>query len=142
MEYRPTAPARRPRAVYDECGDIILGWFTRVATFLLLLGILAFESISLATAHMSGADVANKVALAAADAYATKHNAAAAYAAAQGEATAHKAELVAKDFRISTDGAVDLAVTQTATTLFLYRTKQTAKWAIVKSSGHANARNG
>jgi hypothetical protein len=127
--------------VYDDRGDIILGWFTRVATFLLLLGIIAFEGISLVTAHMSGADTANQVALAAADAYAPKHNVKAAYAAAEQEAINHKAELLPKEFRISADGDVDVAIKMTATTLFLYRTEATAKWAVVKSAGHASGQN-
>jgi hypothetical protein len=127
--------------VCDDRGDIILGWFTRVATFLLLLGIIAFEGISVGAAHINGADVANQVAVASAEAYAPKHSVKAAYAAAEQEALAHKAELLPKDFVISADGSVDLAIKMTATTLLLYRTPATAKWAVVKSGGRASGRN-
>jgi hypothetical protein len=140
MAYARTGVSWRGRAAYDERGDIILGWFTRVATFLLFLGIIAFEGLSLVSAHMNGADVANQVALAAADAYAPKHNAKAAYAAAEKEAVDHKAELLPDEFAIGADGSVDVAIKTTATTLFLYRTDSTAKWAIVKSGGHSNGR--
>jgi hypothetical protein len=140
MAYTRTGVSWRGR-VFDDRGDIILGWFTRVAVFLLLLGIVAFEGISLATAHLNGVDTANQVALAGAEAYAPRHNAEAAYAAAAKEATAHKAELLPDNFTISADGSVDVAIKTTATTLFLYRTDATAKWAVIKSGGHANAQN-
>lgn len=138
MANRRTCVAWRERWTYDDRGDIILGWFTRVATFLLLLGILAFEIISLATAHVSGTDVADKVALAARDAYATKKNPDAAYAAAEVAAVENQAQVDPESFFIADNGSVDLKINKTATTLFLYRTDATAKWAVVTSSGHAN----
>ncbi|MDQ1709435.1 MAG: hypothetical protein QOG49_820 [Frankiaceae bacterium] len=134
----PTGVARRGRAAYDDRGDIILGWFTRVATFLLLIAIIGFEGISVVTAHINGADTADQVALAAADAYAPKHNVKAAKAAAEAAAIEHHADLKSKDIMIAADGSVDVTITTTATTLFLYRTDATAKWAVVKSGGHAN----
>jgi hypothetical protein len=140
MAYARTGVSWRGR-VYDDRGDIILGWFTRVATFLLLLGIVAFEGISLVTAHINGADTANAVALAAADAYAPRHSVKAAYAAAEGEAIKHNAELLPDEFVVSADGSVEIAIKSTATTLFLYRTSATAKWAVVKSAGHASGQN-
>lgn len=140
MEYARTGVSWGGRG-HDDRGDIILGWFTRVATFLLLLGIVAFEGISVGTAHVNGADTANSVALAAAEAYAPKHNVKAAYAAAETEAVQHKAELLPDQFAIAADGSVDIAIKTTATTLFLYRTERTAKWAVVKSSGHASGQN-
>ena len=125
---------------YDDRGDIILGWFTRVAVFLLLLGIIAFEGISLVSARFSATDEANQVAMAAADAYAPKKSAKAALAAAEDEATSLKVDLLADKFVITDDGSVDVSISKTATTLFLYRTEKTAKWAIVTSSGHASGR--
>lgn len=141
MAYTPAGVSWRDRATHDDRGDIILGWFTRVATFLLLLGIVAFEGISLVAARFNGPDVANQVAIAAADAYAPKHSVKAAYAAAERVAIDNKADLLRTEFSISGDGSVDLTIKTTATTLFLYRTNSTAKWAVVKSSGHANGQN-
>jgi hypothetical protein len=141
MAYSSMGVSWRGRLSYDDRGDIILGWFTRVAAFLLLLGILAFEGISVGTAHVNGADIANQVALVAAEAYAPKHSVKAAYAAAEQEAIDHKAELVPNEFVVTDDGSVELAIKTTATTLFLYRTESTAKWAIVKSGGHASGQN-
>lgn len=138
MAQASTGKSRRARRAYDDRGDVILGWFTRVAVFLLFIGIVAFESISLVTAHFNGADEATKVAAAAADAYAPRKSEKAAYAAAVQEALDLKVELVEEEFVISEDGSIDLSISQVAPTLFLFRTDQTAKWAIVKSDGHAN----
>lgn len=140
MAYTSAGESRRDRMAYDDRGDIILGWFTRVAVFLLLLGIVAFEGISLVSARFSGSDEANQVAVAAADAYAPRKSVKAALAAAEDQAAALKVDLVADKFLITDDGSIDLSISKTATTLFLYRTQQTAKWAVVTSSGHASGR--
>lgn len=139
MAYKAPGVTWRGRE-YDDRGDIILGWFTRVAVFLLLLGIIAFELISLASARVNASGVANDIAIAAADAYAPRKSVKAAYTAAELKATESSVELVEDEFTISEDGSVDVAITSTATTLFLYRTSQTAKWAVIKSSGHASSR--
>lgn len=130
------------KVTFDDRGDIILGWFTRVATFLLLLGIVAFECISLVTARFNGEDIAGTVATAAAEAYGPRRDARAAYAAAEDSALAQSAELDPDSFTISPEGVVDLKVTTTATTLFLYRTESTAKWAVVTSGGRAQRPTG
>lgn len=138
MAYASTGVSWRNRAAYDERGDILLGWFVRIVTFLLLLGIVGFELISLLTARVQGADTADQIAVAAADAFAPKKSEKAAYAAAEAAAIELKAELIPDQFVVTEDGSVDLKVRKVATTLFLYRTDATAKWAIIESEGHAN----
>jgi hypothetical protein len=131
---------RRRAGARDDRGDIILGWFIRVAVFLLFLGILAFEGLSLVTARINGTDLAQQAAGEAAEAFQSRRTEEAAYAAAEEFAIEHDAELNPDKFVVSTDGAVDLEIKTTATTLFLFRTDATAKWAVVRSSAHANPR--
>ncbi|MEO6713154.1 MAG: hypothetical protein ABIM89_06965 [Mycobacteriales bacterium] len=137
MAHSTVEPVAR-RDVHDERGDIILGWFTRVAVFLMLIGIVAFECISLVTARVNGADLAGQIASAAADAYAQSKDVDTAYAAAETKAIEGHAEISRDTFVVRRDGSVDVEVQKTATTLFLYRTDTTAKWAVVHSEGHAN----
>lgn len=125
---------------FDDRGDIILGWFTRVAVILLLIGIVAFEAISLTQARVRSGEIANQIAVAAADAYAPRKSVEAAYDAADREAISAKVELIEDEFVISDDGSIDLGIRTTATTLFLYRTSQTAKWAEMTATGHANGK--
>jgi hypothetical protein len=118
-------------------GDIVLGWLTRVVVLIGLLGLMVFEGISLVSAHVSGTDMANEVALHASEAYLNKHSPKAAKMAAETEASKHHAEVVKNSLTIGKDGTVTLRVRRSATTLLLYRTKQTAKWTVVVSEGHA-----
>ena len=64
----------------------------------------------------------------------------AAYDAAEREAVAANVELIEDEFVISDDGSIDLGIRHTATTLFLYRTSQTAKWAVMNANGHASGK--
>jgi hypothetical protein len=131
---------RRRAEGRDDRGDIVLGWFARVIVFLLFIGILAFESLSLVTTRVNSVDIAQQAAIAGAEGYAAGKTWEAAYAAAEKVAIERDAELLPDEFVVTREGAVDLALTKTATTLFLYRTEATGKWAVTKVSAHANAR--
>ncbi len=131
---------RRRAGARNDRGDIVLGWFTRVIVFLVFLGIVAFESLSLVTTRINSIDIAEQAAIAAAEGYASGKTREAAYAAAEKVAIERNVELLPDEFLVTEDGAVDLAVTKTATTLFLYRTDTTAKWAVAKVSAHASPR--
>jgi Tfp pilus assembly protein PilX len=120
-------------------GDIVLGWLTRVIVLVALLGLLVFEGISLVSSRISGTDMANQVALAASEAYLPDHSTKAAKMAAETEAARHRAEVVKNSLKISKDGTVTVEVRHTATTLLLYRTKRTAEWTVVVSTGKARS---
>ena len=131
---------RRIRVGGDaERGDIVLGWLTRVVVLVALLGLLTFEGIALVSARLSGTDLANAVAMEASEAYLVKRSVKAAKMKAETEAGKRGAEVVKGSLAVRQDGTVQLKLRHTATTLLLFRTKQSAKWTVVVSDGHARS---
>lgn len=125
-------------------GDIVLGWLVRVVLLLGLLALFVFEGLSLVTAKVSGTDMANQVAYEASESYLStrgteKARLKAARMAAETKAAEHAAEVVTNTFTVQEDGTVKLKIRRTATTLLIYRTKQTAALAVIVSDGHARS---
>jgi hypothetical protein len=141
---RRTVARRIDHGGAPDRGDIVLGWLVRLVAGLSLLGLFVFEGLSLATARVNGTDVANQIALEASEAYLNTHakeaaRVNAAQMAAETEAAKHGAEIVKKTLKVQKSGAVQVRIRRTATTLLLYRTKQTAQLTIVESEGNARS---
>ena len=124
--------------MHDERGTIIVGWLTKVALVLTVLGIFGFDLVSVATTKMSAADDASRAASEAADVYAdTKGDVAEAYAAALDYAEDHGGTIDPKDFVVDDDGTIHVKLVKTATTLIFYRNGTSKKWAHVVADGTA-----
>lgn len=114
---------------------MILGWFTKIAVVLGVFGVLSFDGVSVAVAKMNAQDTADTAAGVGAEAWTSSHDVRQAYKAAVDYAEEHNAHIAAKSFTVAPDGTVRLTLTTDATTVLLYRTKTTRKWAHVVASG-------
>jgi hypothetical protein len=116
---------------------MVTGWLTRLVATLAILGIIAFDAISVAGAHFQASDDADHAAQAAATAY---HQPAAtesdAFLAAE-KALSGNETVVKGSFQISADGTVTLRVRRTAKSLVLHLWSATRGWAVVTESGSA-----
>jgi hypothetical protein len=122
---------RGPRG---EQGDVVLGWLTKLAVVLGILGLIAFDGISLAQARFQAADHATTAAIAAADDYKANHDLQLAYNAALATLGADET-IEAKTFQILTDGTVTLRLHHTATTLIVSRIGPLKHWAEAVETG-------
>src|SRR6476646_4112317 len=99
-------------------GDIVLGWLVRVVALLAVVGVMAFDGLSIASSRLSIEDQASDAARAAADTWATGHNAQNAFDSAWRSATEANAtnELNPKTFSVDRSGIAHVTVTRTAPT--------------------------
>lgn len=116
-------------------GDVILGWFTKIAVVLALFGVMTFDAVSVGVAKMNASDTAGEAAGFGADAWSQSHDVKAAYQAAEAYAEEHGATIDPKTFVIDPDGTVHVTLVHEATTLLLYRTKTTKKWTRIVATG-------
>jgi Flp pilus assembly protein TadG len=115
-------------------GDIVLGWLTKLVVILGVLGLVAFDGISLAQARFQAADRATTAAAAAADDYKTNHDVQKAYNAAY--ATVSGGDTIeTKTFAVGTDGSVKLRLHHEATTLIVQRIGPLKKWTDAVETG-------
>jgi hypothetical protein len=115
-------------------GDIVLGWLTKLIVVLGVLGVLAFDGISLAQARFQAADHATTAASAAADDYKTNHDVQKAYDAAY--ATLSGTDTIeTKTFQVAADGTVTLRLHHEATTLLVQRIGALKHWTDAVETG-------
>lgn len=99
-------------------GDVVLGWLTKLAVILGVLGIVGFDGISLVQARFQAADRATTAASAAADDFKTNHDLQKAYNAAFATLSGGDS-IETNTFQVTTDGRVTLRLHHHATTLIL-----------------------
>jgi hypothetical protein len=124
-------------AVGRDAGFIVFGWLAKIAVVLAVVGVIGFDGISVAAAHLSGTDDANQAASAAAFDYHMNHNAASALNAAADEITNKGEAIVPNSLSIDPDGSVHLLLRREATTLVLYRIAPLKKYTVITVSGEA-----
>ena len=113
-----SADLSRVMRVHGDRGDIVLGWLTKLAVVLGVLGVIAFDGIAIAQAHFQAADRATTAAAAAADEYKASHDLQKAYNAAF--ATINGDDTIeTKTFQVADDGTVTLRLHHIATTLVI-----------------------
>jgi hypothetical protein len=123
----------------SERGDIVVGWLTRVVLVLAGFGVLAYDAVALGVAKTQVADHASTAALAAADTWARTHDVSQTVAAAVASASSSGDVVLAKDVTIAQDGTVRVKACRTATTLLVYRTSATKKWAVQCGTGQGRS---
>jgi Flp pilus assembly protein TadG len=106
--------------VAGDRGDVVLGWLTKLAVALAVVGVFAFDGISLVQAHFQAADRATTAASAAADDYKTNKSIQKAYNAAY-DTVGVNDTIETKTFQVAPDGTVTLRLHHVATTLLLHR---------------------
>lgn len=102
-------------------GSIVLGWLAKLTVTLGLLGLVAFDGISVLSASFQAADQATTAAGAAADSYKTSHDVQVAYDAALAAVAGDNDTVETTTFRIAPDGRVTLRLHKMANTVWLQR---------------------
>jgi hypothetical protein len=122
--------------VHGDRGDIVLGWLTKVCLVLGIVGVLAFDGISLATANISATDTATSAANVGAETWHDTHgNMQKAYAAALRYAEKQGGSIEPKEFVVNDDGSVEVTFRKEASSVLLYRTKATKRWTHIAAHG-------
>jgi hypothetical protein len=120
-------------------GSIVLGWLTKIALGLAIVGLLLFEAVSVGLAHMGAQDDARGAASAASDVWQSTHKAELAYQAALSYADEHGDVLSPDDFEALPDGTVSVRITKVATTLVLRHVKPLRSWTQADSSARVKS---
>ncbi|MDX6198034.1 MAG: hypothetical protein QOJ79_1185 [Actinomycetota bacterium] len=120
--------------VHEDRGDIVLGWLTKLAIVLGVLGLLGFDAISLAQAHFQAADRASTAAQAAAEEYRSSHDVQRAFNAAYATVSGDDS-IESTTFRVGADGLVRLRLHHVATTLVLRHIGPLKHWAVAVETG-------
>jgi hypothetical protein len=122
-----------------EAGSIVIGWLTKIAVSLAVIGLLVYEAVAIGVAHVSASDEAQAAASAGSEVWQTTHNVNKAFDAAETYAIAHGDTLGSKDFRALPDGSVSLRLHKVATSLILVHIKALHSWIEVSASADAKA---
>jgi hypothetical protein len=120
----------------DDSGSIVFGWLTRLTLTLTLLGVAAFEVLSIAVAHVAIEDTGRTAADRALTTYQDTQSVDQAYLAADQYVSSQGATMVKKSFEVS-DEAVSFELKKTAPTLLLFRADATAGYAEVSTTVYA-----
>jgi hypothetical protein len=141
-----TRGAAHPRrqgiaALAADRGDALLAWVVKIAVVLGLIGVVAFDGISIGSTSVTIADQGSAAALQASEAWQQNHDLQKTYDAA---VLAAKEQNVAntvatKDFRIDPDGTVHLTLSRTATTVVVRRIGPAKHWALVSHSAQGRS---
>lgn len=127
------------RAPVPDAGDIVLGWLTKVVVVLAVVGVAAFDAISIGSSRVAVEDAAAAAARVASDRAAESGDVQTAYLEAVATATETNPlnEVPADSFVVAPDATVSLVVQREATTFVVHRIGWIQDWALVR--GHATA---
>lgn len=120
------------RTCRGDDGSIVFGWLGRVTVTLALVGLIAFEVLSIAVTQVGIADAGATAGDRALTVYADTKDPNAAFLAADQYVTSQGAVLVKKSFQISPE-SVTFEIKKTAPTLLLFRWDRTAGYAEVST---------
>jgi hypothetical protein len=121
---------RRP----DDAGAIVLGWLTKVALSLAIVGFLSYDGISLVTATVSTNDHAATLASEAADDVKNMRSVDKAYAVIAEEAEEGGDSLAPKDFVVASTGHVRITLTHDANSIWMRHIGPLKKYLHVRAS--------
>ena len=122
-----------------DAGTIVMGWLIKIALVLVIFAISAFDSVSVASAHLSTSDDANSAASAAAADFQTYHNIQSALSAAKDAITNPSEVLLTNTLTIHPDGSATVTVERKITTLMMYRIGPLKKYTVIQVRGQASA---
>ena len=121
----------------DE-GAIVLGWLTKLIVVLAVLGVLAYDGISILTANISTSDRANTLASEAADDVKGMKDINKAYAVIVAEAEEHGDTIEPQDFRVGPDGHVTLVLRTDAASVWMTHVAPLRHLLKVHATGEGN----
>lgn len=112
-------------------GDVVLGWLTKLVVTLSVLGVVAFDAVSLGTARLSAEDSAQQAARAAVESYGGAPDLQAAYDAALDEVIADGDSIDPASFVAGVDGSITLTLRHETATLLVEKIGPLRKYAVV-----------
>ena len=118
-------------------GDVILGWFTKIAIVLAVVGVIGFEATSIGVAHVQTQDLAKAAAREGSREWQRSKDVQRAYQAADAVAVADQGSINPEEFIVAEDGSVTVTVEKEASSLLLYRLGATKKWTRVRETAEA-----
>lgn len=134
---RSTDPAgvRSESALAGDAGGIVVGWLTRITVVAAVVGLVAFDAISIGVSRLAVEDDGALAAREASTDLGRTHDVQAAYDAAVAAATEANPlnEVPPRDFEVLPDGSVRLVVAREATTFVVHRIRWIADWADVSA---------
>lgn len=122
------------RTPSGDAGGIVLGWLTRLTVVLAVLGVIAFDGISVVSARMSLEDAGTTAAQSASETWQRTHDIRAALASAQRSATEANADTTVVDNSLSVDadGTAHLTVTRVASTIVARHIGPLRRWCTLQ----------
>ena len=122
----------------SDNGSIVLGWLTKLALAMSVLGLIGFDGVALVKTNFTAADHAGTAASAGADTYRQTKNVQQAYDAALASVPGDTID--PKTFLVNpATGSVHLTVTEQAVTLWVYRISPLKKYTIVHASAESTS---
>ena len=120
-----------------ERGSIVVGWLTKLAVVLSLVGLALFDAVAVGVNHVAASDDANSAAEAAGSAWRAGHDVQAAYAAAVLAVTNDNERVLPRGFTIDPDGTVHLLLRRETHTLVMRYLGPLKKYEVVVTAGTA-----
>ncbi|MGL5857255.1 MAG: hypothetical protein ACRC35_02390 [Angustibacter sp.] len=123
-------------ATASDGGDIVVGWFARVLTAMIVVGIVGFDAVSIGTAQLAVQDDAVIAARIASQMWQEGQDARPALASATEAATRENVanELDPQSLRLDADGTAYLVVRRRASTLVIKHIAPIRSWAEVHAT--------
>lgn len=119
-----------------DSGDIVVGWLVKLVASLAVVGVLAFDGISLGVAHLEVMDQAADASRVASSTLTGGGTDQAAYDAAWQEVAAGSStvQLPVETFVTAPDGTATVTVQRTVPTLVLHRVPRSTSWLTVRAT--------
>jgi hypothetical protein len=118
-------------------GDIVLGWLTKVAVVMALLGVVGFDLISMGAGRLRAEDDAQEAARIAVTSFKNDKDLQRAYEAALAHVVAEGAvgsTIPPESFSVAPDGSVTLTLWHTAPTLVVEKVPPARGWATASAT--------
>lgn len=131
------ASSRHGREHPNDRGDIVLSWLVRVIVLLAVVGVMAFDVLSVGSSRLSIDDQATTAARAAADSWAASHDRQGAFDAAWHSATESDAtnDVDVKSFSIDAGGVAHVTLRREAPTFVVRLIPPLRRLAVVRAVG-------
>ncbi len=132
--------ALRPHGAGDA-GDVVVGWLVKLVAVFSVVGVLAFDGVSVGAAELAVTDTAVAAARAAGLELGSGATAQQAYDAAQSAASEDDGlnEVPVEDFVVAADMSVSLLVRRTAPTMVLHHIPGSDAWLVAEATASHTA---
>ena len=112
-------------------GSIVVGWLTKLAVGIAIVGLALFDTLSIGAAKLGASDDANTAAEAASADFRANHNVQSAYQAAVETLPSDTETIPPRQFVVQPDGTVQLVLNRTTTTLVAHRIGPLKKYDVI-----------